>query len=196
MSQILSDLLAALTSGEEARLEAAASGLAALPHGLQAQALHALQELLSSPQVEQRWWATRLLAALTEADAIPSLLQALEDEDASVRQCAALGLRQRADARAITGLVQALDDPDPLNRRLAGQALEAIGSEAVPELLEVMAGGSHPARLEAARALAGIKDTRAIPALFEALDGSALLEYWANEGLERMGVGMSFFDPG
>jgi HEAT repeat protein len=58
-----------------------------------------------------------------------------------------------------------------------------------------MESGSHIARLEAARALASIGDTRAIPALFDALDDSALLEYWANEGLERMGVGMCFFSP-
>jgi HEAT repeat protein len=95
----------------------------------------------------------------------------------------------------VAGLVAALDDPDPLARRLAGQALATIGGEAVPRLLEVMAGGKHNARLEAVRALARIGDTRAVPALFEALEGSALLEYWANEGLERMGVGMSFFIP-
>jgi hypothetical protein len=35
-----------------------------------------------------------------------------------------------------------------------------------------------------------IGDTRAVPGLFEALEGSALQEYWAEEGLERMGVGM------
>jgi HEAT repeat protein len=92
-------------------------------------------------------------------------------------------------------LVWALDDPDPLARRLAGEALEAVGSEAVPALLEVMGDGSHVARLEAARALANIGDARAIPALFEALDDSALMEYWASEGLERMGVGMIFFNP-
>jgi HEAT repeat protein len=57
--------------------------------------------------------------------------------------------------------------------------------------------GDYPAaRIQAARALALIGDTRAIPELFNALDGdSALLEYWAGEGLEKMGVGMVFFTP-
>jgi len=50
--------------------------------------------------------------------------------------------------------------------------------------------------VEAVRALAKIGDQRAIPALFEALDdNSALIEYWASEGLEKMGVGMVFYKP-
>jgi len=89
-----------------------------------------------------------------------------------------------------------LSQGEALTRRLAGDALVAVGSPAVPALLEVMLAGQHLARLEAARALAKIGDERAIPALFAALDGSsALIEYWANEGLERMGVGMVFYKP-
>jgi hypothetical protein len=87
-------------------------------------------------------------------------------------------------------LVRSLDDPDPLVRRLAGEALEAIGNDGVPALLEVMGNGSHVARLEAARALAAIGDTRAIPALF-APWRVQLLEYWARVG--AMGVGMNYF---
>jgi HEAT repeat protein len=50
--------------------------------------------------------------------------------------------------------------------------------------------------MEAMRALALIGDQRSIPLLFEALDSdSMLMEYWANEGLERMGVGMIFYKP-
>jgi len=66
----------------------------------------------------------------------------------------------------------------------------------VPGLLEAMQGGDQRVRVEAVRAFAKIGDPRAIPALFEALDeGSALIEYWANEGLEKMGVGMVFYKP-
>jgi HEAT repeat protein len=197
------DLLAALTEANAAqpeaaaRQEAAAMGLAALPEALQPQALSALQDLLASGDADKRWWAVRALAALPRDEVIPLLIQALQDDEAPVRQCAALGLRQRPAPRAITRLVQALDDPDPLARRLAGEALAAIGGEAVPALLEVMAHGSQATRLGAVRALATIGDTRAIPALFRALDeDSALMEYWAGQGLEKMGVGMSFFIPG
>lgn len=203
MSQNLADLLAALTGGDEAQseaaeqLEAAAAGFASLPEAQQAEARVALQGLLAAPAADRRWWAARALAALPGEDIPLLLLQALQDEDASVCQCAALGLRQRPDSRSVDGLARALDDPDTLARRLAGEALAAIGAEAVPALLQVMAGGSHVARLEAVRALAAIGDTRAIPVLFAALgEGSALIDYWASEGLERMGVGMNYFIPG
>ena len=83
-----------------------------------------------------------------------------------------------------------------MTRRLAGDALAAIGSQTVPLLLDAMQNGEHIVRLEAVRALAKIGDESAIPALFEALDDrSALIEYWANEGLEKMGVGMVFYKP-
>jgi HEAT repeat protein len=74
--------------------------------------------------------------------------------------------------------------------------LAAIGSPAVESLIQVVEEGPHLARLEAARALAKIGDTRSIPVLFNTFDqDSALVEYWANEALEKMGVGMSFFKP-
>jgi HEAT repeat protein len=85
---------------------------------------------------------------------------------------------------------------DALLARLAANALACTGADAVPALLEVLEKGEQALRLEAARALAHIGDERSIPALFKALDeDSALMEYWANEGLERMGVGMVFFKP-
>jgi HEAT repeat protein len=125
------------------------------------------------------------------------------DPDAGVRQCAALGLRQQPDAQAVPSLVEALHDRDPLVARLAGEALAAAGEQAVPRLIEVLqhdsqalANAGPHARREAARALAAIGDPRAVPALYEVLDDdSALLVYWAEQGLERMGVGMAFFKP-
>ena len=52
------------------------------------------------------------------------------------------------------------------------------------------------AQIEAARSLAMIEDKRAIPALFKAWsDGSPMVKHWAEEGFERMGVGMRFFIP-
>jgi HEAT repeat protein len=120
----------------------------------------------------------------------------LKDKDVAVCQCAALGLSRQPDERAVPALVEAMASDDALLARLAANALGAIGAAAVPALLDALENGSQSVRLEAARTLAMIGDTRAIPALFNALDGdSALLEYWANEGLERMGVGMVFFKP-
>ena len=41
-----------------------------------------------------------------------------------------------------------------------------------------------------------IGDEASITVLFQMLDGdSRLMEYWASLGLEKMGVGMTFFSP-
>ena len=185
-------LLNQLTSGDDQRAEAAALALA----DFGVKILPSLQGLLHSPDPEVRWWATRALAELDTPQVAPLLIKSLQDGDITVRQCAALALSYRHHDTAITYLIAVLNDPDRLLAHLAADALVASGAAAVPALLEVMQTGLQAARLEAVRALALIGDTRAIPALFTALDeGSALIEYWADEGLQRMGVGMTFFKP-
>lgn len=188
----LPDLLDELSCGEDERAEEALTHFS----NWGAEVLEPLKERLSSPKAEVRWWAVRALAEIQD-EGVPGLLvKALADPDQSVRWCAGLALRKRPSPEAIQALVSLLGDRDALTRRLAGDALLAIGSPAVPELLEVLQSGEYSSRLEAVRALARIGDPRAIPALFEALDeGSALVEYWASEGLEKMGVGMVFFKP-
>lgn len=188
----LQELIGALASGDDDRAEAAVPALA----GQGEEALSALGELLKSPQADLRWWAARALAEFSIPQALELRLSALSDDDSGVRACAALGLRERPDPRAIPALIQMLSDPDRLCAAMAADALVAIGEEAVPALLEVMASGAQPARLEAVRALAEIGDHRAIPVLFTALDDeSIVVQHWASEGLERMGVGMNFYKP-
>jgi len=185
-----------LISGDDNRAEVAVANLAALPASQEGEILEALQKLLLSTEVDTRWWATRSLAAISNPLVSSLLVRALSDENASVRQCAALGLRLHPNAQAVAALVAALADKDGLVARLASDALANAGEVAVPALLEVMQSGTQAARLGAVRALACIGDQRSIPALFDALDeDSALMEYWATEGLERMGVGMMFFPP-
>jgi HEAT repeat protein len=67
----------------------------------------------------------------------------------------------------------------------------------VAGLIRALAQDAQPrVRTHAARALALIGDTSAIPALFKALeDDSAMVQYWVEEGLERMGVGQVYFKP-
>jgi HEAT repeat protein len=185
-------LLSELTSGEDERAEAAVPKLAALG----AQVLPALGELLRSPNAGERWWAVRTLAEVSDPQVPGFLEQMLEDADAGVRQCAALALRQRPAPGAIPGLLKLMGGEDILASRLAGDALIAQGEAAVPALLEIMQNGPQAVRLEAVRALARIGDQRSIPALCAALDeDSALMDYWASEGLERMGVGMILINP-
>ncbi len=186
------DLLDELSCGEDERAEAALPHLAAWG----SEAVEPLRERLFNPEADVRWWAVRALAEV-EDPRVPELLtSALSDPDQAVRWCAGLALRQHPSEQAATSLLHLLSDENALTRRMAGDALVAIGSPVVPQLIELMQRGVHAARLEAVRALARIADQRSIPALFEALDdGSALIEYWASEGLEKMGVGMVFYRP-
>jgi HEAT repeat protein len=97
--------------------------------------------------------------------------------------------------------VRALADADSLVSHLASHALIAIGEAAVPALLEfcrLTPSAPVPvevqtARLNAMRALAAIADPRAIPAMLDALvEDSALMQYWAETGLERLGQDMVY----
>lgn len=189
----LDGLLAALAAGDDQAAEAAVAILASSP----IPPFAALAALYTHPDSERRWWAIRALSALAPPQGIPVLLNAIHDLDESVRLCAVLGLRENPHPSAVDPLIALLSDPDRLLARLAGDALIAIGSPATGPLLEAVISAGQPARLEACRALAGIGDPEAITILFKLLDDdSALLEYWASEGLERMGIGMSFFNPG
>jgi HEAT repeat protein len=186
-------LCAELTCGDDARAELAA---ARLPH-FGFEALDAVRSLLKSQNVDARWWAVRSLAGFDNSEEFTKdLLAALEDESAEVRQAAAMAFCHRSNPQALVALAQALSDPDPMTARLASNALVLLGSEAVPVLLDVLKSEKHTARLEAVRALAEIKDTRAIPGLMKALESdSALIQYWAGLGLDNMGVGMLYLKP-
>ena len=186
------DVLDELSCGEDGRAEEALSHLAAWG----SEAVEPLVERLSSNDKDIRWWAVRGLAEVHDERVPAILVRALSDPDKGVRWCAGLALRQHPSEDAIPALMGLLSDEEALTRRLAGDALVAIGKAGVPKLLETMLKGEHLARLEAVRALAKISDERCIPALFEALDdSSALVTYWASEGLEKMGVGMVFYHP-
>lgn len=193
--------LAGLSSEDARRAEAAALELiAAAERGSQESRLAILDALYSrlagSSDAEARWWAARTLAEIPDPRVPAWLSRALDDPDSGVRQCAALALRLQPDPNVIPRLIDLLDTADRLLARLCADALSAVGAPAVPALLEVMHNGPQAARLEAVRALAEIGDQRSIPVLFQALDDdSALIEYWAEKGLEDMGVGMTFFKP-
>lgn len=148
------------------------------------------------PDPEQRWWALRILAQVPHARSRVLLVQALEDQEPAVLMVAALGLRHQPDPAALPGLVRLLAHPDRLVAHLASDALAALGHQATPALMRVVEDGPAPARALAVRALARVRDRRAIPLLFRLLDDpSPLITQWAEEGLEALGVGTVFFWP-
>ena len=190
---MLSLLFADLTSGDDTQALDAVQKIASLGK----EAVPKLAELLSAAESDTRWWATCALSETDHPDVIPYLRQSLHDPDLSVRQCAATGIRLHPDPALIPDLISAMKTPSLLLTRLAANALVAIGAEAVPGLLEVMKNGPQAARVEATKALVGIRDPRTIEAFLFALQNgdSPLVEYWADEGLERLGVGMTFYKP-
>lgn len=185
-------MLDELSSGDDARAEAVVPELVRLGEA----SIGPLISLLDSTLPEQRWWATRALAAFSHPEAWAELHRALSDPAPSVRQCAALGLRQHPSPSGISALINALHDHDRLVARLSADALAAIGPLAIPALEIIMRATDPTIRIEATRALAAIEDPQAIHVLFAALnDPSQIVVHWAEQGLERLGIGMTFFKP-
>ena len=158
-------------------------------------AFPALRDMLKSDDSDHRWWALRTLAQSPQSQT-EWLLPLLNDSAAEVRQAAALGLCSHPDETAIRPLVQALSDADSMVSSLACNALVVIGKPAVPSLIEISKDAPQTAHINATRALAEIVDHSAIPALMAALeDDSVLVQHWAEEGLERLGLDMVYLKP-
>jgi hypothetical protein len=188
---ILNDLLADLTSGDETRAEDAVPGLVDLGED----AFPSLREMLKSDDSDQRWWALRALAQSPQSRT-EWLLPLLNDSVAEVRQAAALGLCSHPDETAIRPLIRSLRDADSMVSGLACNALVVIGKPAVPSLIESIEDIPQSARINTVRALAEIADHSAIPALMSALeDDSVLVQHWAEEGLQRLGLDMVYLKP-
>jgi len=196
---VLQDLLSDLTSGNEIRAEKAVSELIDLGE----KAIPALLDLTHASEVDHRWWALRVLAQSPHSQA-EWLVPFLNDPAREVRQCAALGLAIKPDESAIQPLVRALSDEDSMVSNLAVNALVKLGSAAVPALIEVVKRSPEPVegnapqsvRIHALRALAEIRDHRAIPVMMMVMEeDSALLQHWAKEGLDRLGLDMVYIKP-
>ncbi len=179
-----------LFSGDDERAEAALNTIGG-------DSLPALEAALTSGDLEQRWWAACALSRLNDERATAALLTATADPDPSVRAIVLHGLGQLRAPEAVTPLLFALSDSSAYLARIATDALIHIGPPAVPGLIRALENDAMPqVRANAARALALIGDESTIPALFHALeDDSMMVQYWAEEGLERMGVGQIYFKP-
>jgi HEAT repeat protein len=184
-------LVSELTSGVDARAEAAALELAECGEA----ALPALGVMLESTEVDHRWWALRCLAAMSRPR--PDWLRrALRDPSPEIRAAAALALGSHPDLSAISDLVEALMDADDMFGSLHVSALLAIGQESVPALLDAFPNSSRRGRIHIMRALAALHDPRTIGAMLSAtVEDSAMLNHWASEGLDRLGLNMVYLNP-
>jgi HEAT repeat protein len=186
-------ICAELICGDDVRAEAAVVRLPEFGNA----ALKNVRKLLNDPCIDKRWWAVRALAVFDNTSPVTEdLLCALEDASGEIRQVAIMAFCNHPNLQALVPLIRLLSDKDPMTSKLASNALILLGQPAVSALLDVMEKGELSARLEAVRALAEIKDPQAIPGLLRALDtDSALMQYWAGQGLDNLGVGMLYFKP-
>ncbi len=185
-------LIAQLISGDDPVANEAVKELS--PHG--EKAVEKLIDLLKEDDKDIRWWAIRALAEIDSPIARIQIIKHLVDKDLAVQHCAAVALRINPTEESIISLIPLLENKDHLLSQLSSDALVANGEKSTLLLIEVLKDGSQKAQIQAVRALASIGDKRSISALFGLLDSdSAILEYWAKEGLEKMGIGMTFFNP-
>ncbi|HET90973.1 MAG TPA: hypothetical protein ENN99_09595 [Chloroflexi bacterium] len=192
MSDPLTLFLDSIAAGDDARAETHALALG----GTGDRYLSPLRELLSDAHPDRRWWGVRGLAAVGTLQARRQIVAALNDPDAAIRACAAQGLGELRAEEGVAALVDRLADSSPLVARIAADGLARIGSPAVPALIAALSAEETPVRAGAARALSIIQPEEAVPALCAALDDpSAIVTYYAEEALERMGVGLILFSP-
>ena len=182
----------AIAAGDDAVTEQAAMALRDLGDA----AVPLLHDTLSDQDPNQRWWASRALAAVGGLAAREPLAAALADSEPSVRACAAQGLGELGAEEATAALVAHLADSDALVSRIAADSLARIGAPAAPALVAALQSGNAPTRAGAARALSLIRCEDAVPALCAALDDSnPIVSYYAEHALEQTGVGWVFVVP-
>jgi HEAT repeat protein len=187
----MQDLLKELTSGDDSRAEESIPALVKLG----AAVIPSLLDLTRADDVDSRWWAVRALAAFPDTQPT-DLIPLLRDPSPEVRAAVALALCSHPHESAINALIHSLADEDSLTAGLAANALVLVGNASVPSLLEVMNHAPTGVKILALRALSEIRDHRAIPTMMKCLGGeSAILRYWAQEGLTRLGLDMVYVKP-
>jgi HEAT repeat protein len=184
-------LLADLVSHDESAAEEAVPMLA--QRGIEI--FPRLLELLDSEDADRRWWAVRTLAAMSEPRQ-DWLRRALADPEPEIRAAAALAFTAHPEESAASSLVQCLGDEDSVVAVLAVGALVQLGGPVVPLLLDAFENANPSGRIHVMRALAEMRDPRAIKLMMNSLDAeSATLRYWVREGLERLGLNMVYLSP-
>jgi HEAT repeat protein len=146
-----------------------------------------LLEGLGSSDGAVRAEAAEQLGWRGEPDALDVLLPLFDDREDQVRAAAVRAAGQLQRPEALPALLRALDRRDIVAAE-ATNGLVALGSDAVPALLEALGSESGWTRRHATGALGSIGDRRAIEPLVEALtDENAGVRWQAGYALVRFG---------
>ncbi|MGZ3583638.1 MAG: HEAT repeat domain-containing protein, partial [Ktedonobacterales bacterium] len=155
-----------------------------------------LIQALQDPAWEVRSSAVCALERLDDPQAVLPLIAALQDRKGDVAYHAMRVLGKLKDPRAVSPLVKMLQEDDRYLGPSLSAALSQLGEAAFEPLVEALKHGNSEARAQAALALAGLKDRRAISPLQEALSDAdervrvyvkrALEQFETSEMLERI----------
>jgi HEAT repeat protein len=188
----MNDLIEAILSGDDARAERALPAIAA--YGDVAVSLLARQ--MAGAHADARWWIARTLAAIPTPQSVLLLIQMMDDHDSDVRACAAMALGELSAAEGADALIAHLADESAHVAEICTMALSRLGTTAVSALVRALQNSDSPTRIRAAKALVPIESHEAIPALIHALDDeNAIVSYYAEDALLRMGVGTVLLKP-
>jgi HEAT repeat protein len=197
MNPSLNDTFHLLWHGNEGEMEKAAQEIMDAAISDAGIILSELQTILETGDEDARWWAARALAGIPQPQTARLLIAALSDSDEDVRVCAIMGLGELKESEAVVPLLTLLQDSNEYVARHISDALSKIGEPAVPGLIGALENERVTVRVQAARSLVRIESQQAIPALIKALDDpEPVVEHYAWEALQRMGVGVTvFFRP-
>lgn len=175
-----------LIGGDEDARQEAADALGALGEA----SVSPLLALLDDGDADVRCWASWALAQTGSRRAVQPLMAALDDAECDVRIGAALALGELGAAEAAPALVAQLASWNGLLSRCAAAALEKIGQEAAPALVEALEHPKSQVRMWAARALRCTGSMAAVESLCRVYlyDESYLARHYAEEALREMGV--------
>lgn len=157
-------LIGALKDKSRLVRSGAAEALKGLPDP---RAVQPLIRTLRDKDTAARRAAAEALGLIGDRAAVRPLMRALFIHDFQTRRRAAKSLQQLKDPASSPALVAALKDWDPQIRATAVQSLGEFGDRAVvPTLIRYLLHARQPAiRHDAALALAGLKDQRAVEPL-------------------------------
>ena len=128
-----------------------------------------------SPTVREH--AALSLGEKNAQEAQTPLFQLLIDDDDMVRLAAGVALGCLGDARTVPFLLKAIREGDMRIQRVAKKAIDALGSNATPDLVQALRVEAMPYKLDAMKILQELKDPRSILALIESLLDDDLFSY-------------------
>lgn len=158
-------LVSMLRDGDRSVREAAKGALAAIGEP----SVPALGLCLSDPQLEVQEAASSILASIADERVLAPLIDSLGNRDWIVRMHAAKALGRIGNSSSVASLIPLLQDKVKAVREETATTLAAIGTAAVPALLDALTHAEWLVRLHAVEALGKMRSPEAVEPLLSVL---------------------------